>query len=202
MWRNSRQRGRKFLLLAGVMWLAGCSEPSWQTKDISGLMPPLEFDLINEQGEAVSAADYQNQITLLFFGFTHCPHICPTTLANLASVSKELENELEKEVRDDLRVLFVSVDPARDDPETLRNYTQSFGPEFIGLTGDKAQLETLTRRYRVTYGYGAEDDAGDYDVSHSSAVFAFDREGEAQLLIRESDPRDAVLADLRRLLTI
>ncbi|MWJ26984.1 redoxin domain-containing protein [Halomonas sp. ZH2S] len=168
-------------------------------------MSPLEFELTNEQGETVSAADYQNRITLLFFGFTHCPDICPTTLANLASVSneleEELEKELEKELRDDLRVLFVSVDPDRDDPETLREYTESFGPEFIGLTGEKAQLETLTRRYRVTYGYGAKDDAGNYDVSHSSAVFAFNRDGEAQLLMRESDPRDAVLADLRQLLS-
>lgn len=187
---------KKLLLLLGGMLLVGCSEPSWQTKDISGLMPPLEFELTNENGRTVSAEDYRGQVTLLFFGFTHCPDICPTTLAHLATIS----DELGEEARGNLQVLFVSVDPARDDPETLSEYTDAFGAEFIGLTGDKAALEALTRRYRVTYGYGEKDEAGNYDVSHSSAVFAFDRDGEVQLLIRESDPREAVVGDLRQLL--
>ncbi|WP_346797466.1 SCO family protein [Halomonas sp. Bachu 37] len=187
---------RKLLLLPALLWLAGCSDPAWQTKDISSLMPPLAFELINEDSERVSEKEYSGEVTLLFFGFTHCPHICPTTLANLAAVS----GELEQAAREDLRVLFVSVDPARDDPATLQEYTAAFGPEFTGLTGDQDALKDLTRRYRVTYGYGEKNDAGDYDVSHSNAVFAFDRKGDAQLLIREKDPREAVLADLRRLL--
>ncbi|TDX22194.1 protein SCO1/2 [Modicisalibacter xianhensis] len=187
---------KKLLLLLGGMLLVGCSEPSWQTKDISGLMPPLAFELTNENGRTVSAEDYRGQVTLLFFGFTHCPDICPTTLAHLATIS----DELGKEARGNLQVLFVSVDPARDDPEILSEYTDAFGAEFIGLTGDKAALKALTRRYRVTYGYGEKDEAGNYDVSHSSAVFAFDRDGEVQLLIRESDPREAVVGDLRQLL--
>lgn len=159
-------------------------------------MPPLEFDLTSEEARSVSEADYIGDVTLLFFGFTHCPHICPTTLANLAAVSQELGED----ARDDLQVLFVSVDPDRDDPATLREYTDTFGPEFIGLTGDEEALQALTRRYRVTYGYGKKDAAGNYDVSHSNAVFAFDRDGNAQLLIREEDPKEAVMADLERLL--
>ncbi|RBI68272.1 SCO family protein [Vreelandella sulfidaeris] len=161
-------------------------------------MPPLEFELISEEAEPVSEADYAGEVTLLFFGFTHCPHICPATLANLAAIS----GELDEAAQDDLQVLFVSVDPDRDDPATLREYTDAFGPEFTGLTGDDEALEALTRRYRVTYGYGKKDDAGNYDVSHSNAVFAFDRNGEAQLLIRESDPKEAIVADLNRLLEI
>lgn len=188
--------GCKIALLSGILWLVGCSDPAWQTKDISGLMPPLEFELTSEDANPVSEVDYAGDITLLFFGFTHCPHICPTTLANLAMISQELGEA----AQDDLQVLFVSVDPDRDDPATLREYTDAFGPEFTGLTGSEAALETLTRRYRVTYGYGKKDDEGHYDVSHSNAVFAFDREGEAQLLIRENDPKEAVIADLRRLL--
>lgn len=187
---------RKTALLSGMLWLVGCSDPSWQTKDISGLMPPLEFDLTSEEARSVSEADYIGDVTLLFFGFTHCPHICPTTLANLAAVSQELGED----ARDDLQVLFVSVDPDRDDPATLREYTETFGSEFTGLTGDEEALQALTRRYRVTYGYGKKDAAGNYDVSHSNAVFAFDRDGNAQLLIREEDPKEAVMADLERLL--
>lgn len=183
-------------LLLTLLLLAGCSEPAWQTKDISELMPPLEFQLTDENGRTVSAADYRGQVTLLFFGYTRCPDVCPTTLARLAAVSKELGEE----ARDDLRALFVSVDPARDDLKTLRQYTDAFGPQFIGLRGDRPTLDQFTRRYRVTYGYGDKDASGNYDVSHSSAVFAFDRQGQARLLIRESDPTEAVVVDLRRLL--
>lgn len=187
---------RKWLLpVLATLLLVGCQEQSWQTKDISGLMPPLEFKLTDEDGRSVSAEDYLGKPTLLFFGFTNCPDICPTTLARLAAVSKQLDKELQK----DLQVLFVSVDPARDDPETLRRYTDAFGPQFIGLTGSQAALDALTRRYRVTYGYGDKDASGNYEVSHSSAVFAFNRAGEVRLLIRDSDPIDAVAADLRQL---
>lgn len=184
------------LTLLALVGLVGCSDPGWRTKDISELMPPLAFELVNENGKTVSAQAYRGQVTLLFFGFTHCPDVCPTTLAQLAAAT----NELGEKAQDELRVLFVSVDPSRDDPKTLRDYTAVFGPEFVGLTGDKAALDALTRRYRVTYGYGDKDAEGNYDVSHSSAVFAFTRDGEAQLLIRGSDPRPAVVDDLRRLL--
>lgn len=188
---------RRWLLLALVaLVLSGCGEQSWQTKDISGLMPALEFTLVDENGREVKGQDYRGKVTLLFFGFTNCPDVCPTTLARLAAATSKLSEE----AREDVRVLFVSVDPARDDLETLRQYTDAFGPEFIGLTGDKAALDALTRRYRVTYGYGEKDEAGNYAVSHSSAVFAFDREGEVRLLIRASDPMDGIVADLRQLL--
>ncbi|MEL7968109.1 SCO family protein [Vreelandella neptunia] len=175
--------------------LMGCADQTWQTKDISGLMPPLAFDLVDENGNGVTADQFLGKSTLLFFGFTHCPDICPTTLARLDAVTQRLEEAY----RDDIQVLFVSVDPSRDDPATLSAYTNAFGPQFIGLTGDKAALDALTRRYRVTYGYGEEDSSGNYDVSHSSAVFAFNEQGEARVLIRDSDPMDAVAADIKRL---
>ncbi|WP_346840087.1 SCO family protein [Microbulbifer sp. SAOS-129_SWC] len=180
--------------------LGGCGDRGWQTKDISGLMPPLEFKLTDENGRMVSAADYRGKPTLLFFGFTHCPKVCPTTLARLAGIARQLGDPEHKGAPADLQVLFVSVDPARDDPISLRQYTDAFGPEFIGLTGSKTALTALTRRYRVTYGYGDKDADGNYAVSHASAVFAFDRAGNAQLLIRSGDPTAAVTADLRRLL--
>lgn len=183
------------VIILSALLLSGCGEQSWQTKDISGLMPPLKFELTDENGRTVSAQDYRGKPVLLFFGFTHCPDICPTTLGRLATIS----NKLDEETQEDLRVLFVSVDPARDDPQTLQQYTNAFGPQFVGLTGDKAKLDALTRRYRVTYGYGEKDENGNYEVSHSSAVFAFNRAGEVQLLIRNSDPMAAVVADLRQL---
>ncbi|SFU84261.1 protein SCO1/2 [Halomonas korlensis] len=177
-------------------WLAGCSDTDWQTKDISGLMPPLEFDLTSESGETVVAQAFRGDVTLLFFGFTHCHDVCPTTMAHLDSII----GELDEEARGDLQVLFVSVDPSRDDPDTLREYTANYGPEFVGVTGTEDALNALTRRYRVTYSHGEKDETDHYDVSHPNAVFAFDREGKAQFLIRESDPRKVVIDDLRKLL--
>lgn len=183
-------------LLALAVTLAGCSGQSWQTLDITGVMPELAFELTYENGETVTADQFEGRITLLYFGFTHCPDICPLTLSRLASVMRQLTPE----ERSELQVLFVSVDPARDSPEHLAHYTSAFGPEFEGLTGNQDALRALTRRYRVTYSYGSEDEHGFYDVSHSSAIFVFDRSRAARLVIRDSDPDSAVLNDLRQLI--
>lgn len=177
--------------------LLGCESSSWKTKDISGLMPVLDFNLIDETGRETSGKDYLGKPALLFFGFTNCPDICPTTLARLTSII----NSLETDKRHEMQVLFVSVDHKRDTAENLGAYTDAFNKQVIGLTGDKAALDTLTRRYRVAYALGEPDDEGNYEVSHSSAVFAFDREGRAKLLIRDSDPQDFVADDLSRLLS-
>lgn len=177
--------------------LLGCESSSWKTKDISGLMPVLEFNLIDETGKKTSGKDYLGKPALLFFGFTNCPDICPTTLARLTSIIDSLETDK----RHEMQVLFVSVDHKRDTAENLGAYTDAFSKQVIGLTGDKAELDILTRRYRVAYALGEPDDEGNYEVSHSSAVFAFDREGRAKLLIRDSDPQDFVADDLSRLLS-
>ncbi|MBB3140021.1 SCO family protein [Halomonas organivorans] len=184
------------LVMLALTLLAGCGEEKWQTKDISGLMPPLAFGLTDERGRDVEATRYRGDITLLYFGYTHCPDVCPTTLARLAATL----GDLAPEAGQDVRVLFVSVDPARDDPRRLAAYTDAFGPTIVGLTGNREQLDALTRRYRVTYGYGEKGDNGDYPVSHASGIFAFDREGKARLLIRDSDGPEAVRHDLVRLL--
>lgn len=184
------------LALCALLTLVGCGDKAWQTKDIAPLMPPLAFTLIDERGETVEAGHYRGDVTLLVFGYTHCPDVCPTTLARLAGQLRSLPAER----RDDVRVLFVSVDPDRDDPERLAAYTDAFGPAIVGLTGRPAQLDALTKRYRVTYGYGEKDAAGGYAVSHPSGVFAFDRAGDARLLIRDGDGPEAVRHDLERLL--
>lgn len=181
--------------LATLALLAACSEEPWQTRDIAGLMPPLTFILTDENGETVSAEKYTDKANLLFFGFTSCPDICPTTLARLSNLLEQLPPEQ----RDRIQVLFVSVDPGRDTPADLREYTDHFGPRFIGLTGTQEQLRALNKRYRVTYGYGQPDETGFYPVSHSSAVFGFAPGGEVRLLIRRDDSSEAIVSDLKRL---
>ena len=184
-------------LFVAILLLAACDEgETWRTRDISGLMPELEFRLIDDRGQRVTADAFDGRVNLLYFGFTHCPDICPATLGKLVRARSELPDGLGKNVR----ILFVSVDPQRDDPQSLRTWTGYFGDDVVGLTGDREALDALTRRYRVTYGYGEETEPGRYDVSHSSAVFAFDPEGEARLLLRKDDPVAAISADLERLL--
>lgn len=189
-------RSALLLALASTLSLVACdAEAPWRTKDISGLMPQLAFTLTDETGTRVDAGDYAGTVNLLFFGFTSCPDICPVTLGKL----DRAVDALPESDRGAIRILFVSVDPQRDDPEALAEYTAFFGDEVVGLTGDREALDALTKRYRVTYGYGEETAPGEYAVSHSSAVFAFDREGEARLLMRLDDSVEAISADLQRL---
>lgn len=189
------QRLATFCLLA--LLAAGCgNDPSLKTKDITGMMPNLEFTLTSENGEIVTEKDYAGTINLLFFGYTNCPDVCPATLARLSATLRHLS----REDADRVRVLFVSVDPGRDDPESLRSYTALFGEGFVGLTGTRDQLDALTRRYRTTYGYGEADAQGNYEVSHGSAVYVFDPAGNARLLIRPADSREAIAHDISRLI--
>ncbi|MDT8893821.1 SCO family protein [Halomonas sp. I1] len=180
-----------FPLVLSLM-LTGCFDHNWQTNDIADVMPALEFGLVDESGEAVRAGEFSGKPTLLFFGFTHCPDVCPTTLTRLSAAIKRLDEAQ----RDEVQVLFVSVDPARDTPDVMKRYTEAFGPQFIGLTGERARIDALTNRYRVTYEYGEKDARGNYNVSHSSSVFAFDSQGEARFMISDIDSMDAIVGDL------
>lgn len=183
------------LVLLGV---AGCgrnaSQP-WNLLNITGHMPALRFTLIRDDGQTVTQKAYLGNPVLLYFGYTHCLDVCPTTLADLATALRQLGPDANQ-----VRVLFVSVDPARDTPAVLKSYVKHFGPWFVGLTGSQAQLRALTQRLRVTYQLGEPDARGDYEVYHSSTVFIFDRQGDTRLLTSQSDKPEAIAADLNRLL--
>ncbi|HEX3915481.1 MAG TPA: SCO family protein [Steroidobacteraceae bacterium] len=181
-----------------ICTLAACSGPkvaaaALHGDDISGLMPPLDFTLTGPSGATFTAADVRGKTVLLFFGYTHCPGICPATLAELAQSLKRLGPEAAAAVR----VLFVSVDPKRDSGRPLGSYASQFGPQFIGLTGTDDQLTSLTKRYRVAYRRDAPDAHGDYAVYHSSAVFVFDRDGNARLLATPAETSDQLAEDLQ-----
>ena len=184
-----------FSLLLAVL-LSGCSSGhDWNGKDISGLMPELEFRLTDSSGETYRAEDGKGNIRVMFFGFTNCPDICPTTMARLKSAI----NQMPEPLQDEVTMLFVSVDPKRDTPEKLGEYVGFFGDDIKGLTADEPTLRELAKRYRTTFGYGKPDENGDYDVSHSSAVYVFDGEGRARLLLRSQLSRDEITEDLTTL---
>jgi len=175
---------RKAVLLTGVGVLVAVSSAparAWHAVDLSGSLPPLDFTLTRaSDGKQVTAADYRGKIVLLYFGYTFCPDVCPTTLLNIGEVLKRLGP-----LADDVRVLFVTVDPARDTLDVLRQYTQSFAPQVVGLRGTADHLAALARRYRVAYSVKKEGENRSYEVTHSTATYAFDYNGAARLLISD-----------------
>lgn len=190
---------RRLGCLLAILLLAGCgnsaSQNGWGLFDITGHMPALQFTLKRDDGRQVNQSAYKGKLVLLYFGYTHCPDVCPTTLADLGVAIRALGAQADR-----VRVLFVSVDPARDTPAVLKSYAHAFGEQVVGLTGSQAQLQALTRRYRVAYRLGKPDAQGNYDVYHSSAVFVFDKHGNARLLANEADKPAVIAADLKRLL--
>ena len=181
-------------LLASLVMLSGCfgDDENWNGKDISGLMPELAFELTGTSGDTVTAEQTDGNIRLLFFGFTSCPDICPATLQKLSRAVKDLPAEM----RANTQIVFVSVDPQRDTPERIDSYVSFFSDRAIGLTGEEPALRELSKRYRTTFGYDEPDAEGNYNVSHSGAVYVFDREGKARLLIRPELSVEDIRTDL------
>lgn len=180
-------------LLLAVLALAGCGRGGgpWHMTDISGAMPDLDFHMTRAtDGAPVTAKDYRGRIVLLYFGYTHCPDVCPATLANLADI-------LDRVGRKDVRVLFVTVDPNRDTVAVLKQYTAAFSPQIDGLVGGKEEIAQLARRYRIAYQVTA---GPPYTVTHSSAVFVFDRKGRARLVTTSTDDAAGIADDVKRLL--
>ncbi|MFT6624519.1 MAG: protein SCO1/2 [Cycloclasticus sp.] len=179
-----------------ALYLSACSQnEATRLTNIKGLIPNLAFELTDENNKAVSAKDYLGYTVAVFFGFTSCPGVCPTTMHQLVGILDKIG-----EPASTVKVLFISVDPKRDSAEKLKKYTQTFGPAFIGLRGDDEVIKDMTKRYRVTFGYGDADKEGNYEVSHSGAVFVFDKTGEARLLVTQSSAAEDILYDLKNLI--
>jgi protein SCO1/2 len=150
-------------------------------------------------GKQVTQADYRGRVVLLYFGYTFCPDVCPTTLSNVAEILQRLGPEAAH-----VQVLFVTVDPARDTLPVLAAYAANFAPQIESLRGTPDQLAALARRFRILYSVTPEGSGHPYEVSHSSAIYVFDQSGAARLLVpslSSATPDIAGLADdLRRLI--
>jgi protein SCO1/2 len=185
----------------GLALLTGCSgDPAWHSIDVSGSSPPLAFTMTRaEDGKTVTEADYRGRIVLLYFGYTNCPDVCPTTLTNVADILKRLGPAAR-----DVCVLFVTVDPNRDTLPVLAQYVKNFAPQIEGLRGTPDQLAALARRYRVVYSVQPATADHPYEVTHSSGIYVFDRSGAARLLIPSLATSHPDIAgttdDLRRLI--
>jgi protein SCO1 len=196
---------RHFLIYASwaaALPLTDCDRKTkWHEQDISGALPALAFNLTDAMTDrAVTAADFRGKVTLLYFGYTQCPDFCPTTLTNLAAVLHNLGNRANQ-----VRILFVTVDPNRDSLTKLRTYVSLFAPQIVGLRGTPDQLAALARRYRVAYSVTPAENGHPYTVTHSSIVYVFDQDGDVRLLVdsmatQKPDIAGAT-ADLRALIT-
>jgi len=181
-------------LLTGC--LAAChQEEPWKLTDVHGQLPDLSFDMTSDTGRAVTQVAFNGDITLLYFGYTHCPDVCPQTMAKLAQVLAQLGDRAQR-----VKILFVTVDPSRDTPQALHDYVDAFDARHaVGLTGSASQVKLLAQRYRVAYQAEQARPDGSYDVSHSSVIEIFDAEGHARLVGSDSDSVADFVHDLRQL---
>lgn len=158
------------------------------------LLPPVT--LIDQDGQPFHFAQVAGQWRMLFFGFTHCPDICPNTLALLKAVKDSLVAEQYPE----LQMILVSVDPQRDNPDKLRDYVRYFDPKMLGLTGEEASLQTLTAGLYLPYQVGEADMHGNYSVDHSASLVLVSPDNQVRAYFSAPHQIDALLTDLRRLL--
>lgn len=181
----------RYVALLLTLMLAACSRPSFHMTDISGAMPRLDFHMTRASDEAgVNGQTYRGRVTILYFGYTNCPDICPATLANLTGMLARLKSQ-------NVQILFVTVDPDRDTLPVLKQYVRAFSPQIEGLRGTNNQLADLARRYRVAY---SADPKPPYTVMHSNAVFFFDPTGHIKLVTTDTSDIDAMAEDVTRLL--
>jgi protein SCO1/2 len=188
-------------LVAAALALAACDKLFAPAKgpfngiDVTGGGMGGPIDLADHNGKARTLADFRGKVVIVVFGFTHCPDVCPTTLSDMATAVRLLADR-EREVQ----VLFVTVDPKRDTAELLRQYVPAFHPSFIGLRGSPAEIEAVTRAYKVYANERPGKTPETYTVDHSSQSFVLDRDGRLRLLITPGMRPDAIAADVKVLL--
>ena len=192
----------KGLVLAALsLALIACGErtgapPSpFKSTDVSSVDWGRDFHLLDHRGNRRSLADFKGKVVMLFFGFTHCPDICPTTLADMARTVNALGGEGSR-----VQGLFVTVDPSRDTPEVLARYVSTFHPSFVGLYADESTTAALAREFKFFYAAPPGHAHDEYTVTHGSAIYVYDPEGRLRLLMGQERTVEAMVADVRLLL--
>ena len=181
---------------------AGCdrfgaspAKPAFKAVDITGADYGRELALSDADGKARTLADFKGKVTLVFFGYTQCPDVCPTTLAELAAVKRELGADGER-----VQGVFVSVDPERDTPEILKAYMASFDPGFVALRGTAQQTQAAAREFKVFFAKVPGKSEGSYTVDHTAGTYVFDTQGRLRLFMRYGAGAEALRHDVKLLL--
>ena len=185
-------------LIAGVAGtFSACSEqkPSFNSIDVTGATYARDFELTDHNGQLRHIGDFKGKVVVLFFGYTQCPDVCPTTMAELAEVKKALGKDGDK-----LQGLFVTVDPARDTPEVLKGYMGNFDPTFLALYTTPEKLAELAKDYKVYYKKVDGKTPTSYTMDHSAGSFVYDTQGQVRLFTRYGAGAAALIADIQQLL--
>lgn len=187
------------LALVLTLVLAACKPapepPVFQATDITGAAFARDFKLTDHNGQTRTLASFKGKVVAIFFGYTHCPDVCPTTLSDFAAALKQLGPQA-----DQVQVLFVTVDPQRDKPELLKQYVPAFDPRFLGMTTDEAGLKALAKEYKVVYQKTSVKGADNYLIDHSAGTYVYDTESRLRLLIPYGSSPDLIAQDLKTLL--
>ncbi|SAK78625.1 electron transport protein SCO1/SenC [Caballeronia glebae] len=189
---------RVFELLLLAALLSACEKaPSFKNLDITGNTQfGSDFSLPDTHGKTRTLADFRGKAVVLFFGYTHCPDVCPTTLAELSQAMQQLGDKSK-----DVQVLMVTVDPARDTPDLLGQYVAAFNPTYIGLRpADDAQLVKVAKDFRVYYAKSQGKTPGDYTMDHTAASYVFDKDGKLRLFARDGQGVEPWVHDLKLLI--
>ncbi len=191
---------RSLLLYPLLLILAACGEPKlpspFNASDVSAQYSQADFHLFDAGGNARSLADYRGKVVAMFFGYTHCPDVCPTTLADLAQVMRLLGQDAAK-----LQVLFVTLDPQRDTRELLAQYAPAFHPSFVGLSGDAGATAQAARAFGVMYRKQTVKN-GDYTLDHSAGTYLISPDGKFVLLAPYQQQTELLLHDIKLLLQL
>jgi protein SCO1/2 len=171
------------------------SSPHFASSDITGVRWGRDFHLQDHTGKPRSIADFKGKVVMLFFGYTHCPDQCPTTMAEMAGVRSKLGEDGRR-----VQGLFVTVDPRRDTPQVLAQYVSAFDPSFLGLYGDENTTAAVASEFKFYYRVQKTDAQGNYSVDHGSVIYVFDPTGHLRLLISPGTSVDAMAADVALLL--
>ena len=180
-------------LLAAAL-LAGCDGgPKFRSTDITGAPYGKALELGDTQGRARHLEDFRGKAVVLFFGFTRCPDVCPTTLAEVAAAVKSLGPDAER-----VQVVFVTLDPERDTRQALAEYVRAFDPRFIALRGDEAATQRVAKDFKIYY--EKRKQGATYTIDHSAQAYVIDPQGRLRLLVRHDRIGQDLTPDLRTLL--
>ncbi len=176
--------------------LPGKQDVSFQNTDVTGLDYAKGFSLTDHTGKQRTLADFKGKVVVVFFGYTQCPDVCPTTMAEMASVMQKLGPQA-----DQVQVVFITVDPERDTQELLASYVPAFDKRFIGLRGTPEQTAKVAKDFKVFYEKVPGTEPGSYTINHMAGSFIFDKDGRVRLFVRHGTGADAIVHDIRQLLS-
>jgi len=189
---------RAFAFAVCVLGLASCTPsggPQFQSSDVTGSSFGRDFALHDPDGKQRTLADFRGKAVVVFFGYTQCPDVCPTTLAALAEAMKQLGPDADR-----VQVLFITVDPDRDTADLLSKYVPAFDRRFLGLRGNAQETERTAKEFKILYQKQPGTSSGSYTMDHSAGTFIFDPQGRLRLYVGLAQGPEVFAHDLRELL--